>query len=358
MQISQLRLSHQKIVGEPIAQVEEVVRWHGAMQAQLYHSALWAIGLRTLQKKMIDVEQAITERKIVRTWPMRGTIHFIPATDIKWMLSLTASRELSKFARRFTRLELDEQTLARCEQILMKILNQTCVSRPNILEALESEGIQTKQQRGYTILSYFSHIGLICQGPVDGNQPTFTLLDQWIPHAIEKSREEALITLVERYFQSHGPATIKDFVWWSGLTVKDTRNAIDQLGSTLISEKFSGIEYWGTSTDQEIAEKSLARVQLLPAFDEYLLGYKERSAVITKENAAKVVPGNNGMFLPTLVIDGQISGIWKPIKRKQSIEIQIIPFVPINSYWTEIEYAANEYCQFIQSNLSSIEIQY
>src|SRR5215472_325382 len=218
------RLFNQRIDGKKFERPDEVVRWMGALQAQDYQQSLWAIGLRMQSATVADIEQAILDRKIVRTWPMRGTLHFVPGDDAKWMLSLSASRMIANDRRRQGQLELDETIMERCKELFYDALkgNQR-LSRPDMMQLLVDAGISTKGQRGYHILWYLSQAGLICLGPMQDKQQTFVLLDEWVPHSRAFSREESLAELARRYFTSRGPATIHDFAWWAGLTVADAR---------------------------------------------------------------------------------------------------------------------------------------
>src|SRR5437667_8624903 len=186
----------------------------GALQAQDYQQSLWAVGLRTQSATVADIEQSIAHRKIVRTWPMRGTLHFVPGDDAKWMLSLSASRMLAKGRRRLEQLELDETIMERCKELFSDALKGNGrLSRPNAMQLLEDAGISTRNQRGYHILWYLAQTGLICLGPMQDKQQTFVLLDEWIPHSKALSREESLVELALRYFVSRGPAPVHDFAW-------------------------------------------------------------------------------------------------------------------------------------------------
>ena len=319
------RLINQHIEGPKFTTPEEVVRWMGAMQAQDYGQAVWAIGSRTDSATLKDVEQAIADRKILRTWPMRGTIHFVPAKDAKWMLQLSAARMIAADARRLRQLELDESIIEQCGRLFYTAMQDgKPLPRPIMMQLLEDAGIGTKNQRGYHILWHLAQTGLICLGPLEGKKQTFVLLDKWVPDSTELSREEALAELAKRYFTSHGPATLYDFAWWSGLTITDARAGLQAATPRLIGEKIDATEYWLASESQVPRATDIA---LLPGFDEYLLGYKDRSAVLAVEHSLYIVPGNNGVFLPFIVLDGQVVGLWKRTIKKQAVIIKLLPFV-------------------------------
>lgn len=211
LDIPELRLASQRLSDGKFDSAEDVVRWMGAMQAQDYGQALWAIASRMKHGTIADVERAIEEGKIIRTWPMRGTIHFIPAEDADWMLKLTAARILTADARRQHQLELTPEIINKSGALLKKRLKGgKRLNRPGVMELLESNDISTDQGRGYHILFALAMSGLICMGPLDGKQQTFVLLHEWAPNQRKLSTDEALATFATRYIQSHGPATVRD----------------------------------------------------------------------------------------------------------------------------------------------------
>ncbi|MDN7245399.1 winged helix DNA-binding domain-containing protein [Planococcus shenhongbingii] len=329
MEIGWRRLAAQYIEGKKFQAAEDVVKWMGAMQGQNYPQALWAIGQRMESGMLAAVEQSLIEGKIIRTWPMRGTLHFIAPEDSKWLLSLTASRILASSKGRLKQLELDDKILQRSAEIFRASLSGgKRLSRPAMLKLLEASGIPTHSQRGYHILWHWSQCGLLCLGPVEGTQQTFVLLEEWAPHAKELAREEALLELAKRYFNSHGPATVHDFAWWSGLTMKEARAGLELAKPFLASQKQLEAEYWFS---EEASFFSLPRepaIQLLPAFDEYLLGYKDRSSVLPMEYSGKVAPGKNGVFFPIIVENGQVVGTWKRELSRNSIVLEFDLFSP------------------------------
>jgi hypothetical protein len=352
------RLVNQRIDGEKFEKPEEVVRWLGAIQAQDYLQSLWAIGLRLKSATVADIEQAILDGKIVRTWPMRGTLHFVPPEDAKWRLKLSASRMLARDGRRLKQLGLDEEIMERCKELFYGALKgNKRLSRPEMMTLLEEAGISTENQRGYHILWYVSQTGLICLGPMQDKKQTFVLLDEWVPNSRELSREESLAELTWRYFASHGPATVHDFAWWAGLTVPEARSGLETASPGLISEKLDGKEYWMTSDAPGRIAHDKSSMHLLPGFDEYLLGYKDRSAVLAVEDAPKVVPGKNGVFLPTLVGGGRVVGTWKRRLKKNSIDIELRPFTHLGDSEERAIEAAKSYSDFVGLPLSSTRIQ-
>jgi hypothetical protein len=358
MDIARQRLLNQRIEGEKLKTPEEVVRWMGALQAQEYLEGLWAIGLRMQSATVADVEQAIADRKILRTWPMRGTLHFVPSEDAKWMLKLSATRLLAADKRRQEQLELDSTIIGHSQTLFYNALQGgKRLTRPEAMKLLEDADISTKGQRGYHILWYLAQSGLICLGPMEGKQQTFVLLDEWVPRSREITREEALAELIKRYMRSHGPATIQDFTRWAGLTVTEAKIGLEAVKSGFLSEKRNGQEYWISRDAAGQESHPFSSVSLLPGFDEYLLGYKDRSAMITPEHELKIVPGKNGIFLPMVVMTALIVGTWKRTLRKNGLNILLSPFTqPAVPEEGAIE-AATSYSHFRGVSLSSLTIE-
>jgi hypothetical protein len=305
----------------------------GVIQAQDYIGALWAVGLRTLDATQEDVEQAIAEGKFVRTWPARGTLHFVAAQDVRWMLALLAPRAIQGSAGRLRQLDIDQATIDRSRERLTHVLrNGNRMTREALYQALEEVKISTEGQRGIHILGRLAQEGLICFGPRDGKQQVFVLLEEWVPAASALPgagilrRDQALAELARRYFTSHGPATVRDFAWWSGLTASDARASLEMASPHLAQEEIDGQTYWLPQSATDSKEPS-PTAHLLPAFEEYLLGYTDRSAVLEPGYAMRMV-ARNGMISPVIVIDGQVVGTWKRALKKETVVITPDWFTP------------------------------
>jgi hypothetical protein len=336
--IAPQRLSNQSIVPATFEKPGDVVKRLGAVQAQDYLGALWAIGLRMKAATEKTIEQAICDRKIIRTWPMRGTLHFVTPEDVRWMLALLAPRIITNAVRRHRQLELDAATFARSEILFTRALQEgRQLTRPEMMDVLEQDGISTAGQRGYHILWWAAQTGLICFGPRQGKQDTFVLLDDWLPDGKTLSRGKSLAELAHRYFTGHGPATIQDFMWWSGLPAADARTGLEMVKAQLASEALGGQTYWFSPSLSSVNTAS-PTAYLLPGFDEYLLGYKDRNAVLDPAHAKKVVPGGNGMFKPIIIIDGRVVGTWKRTLRKTKVLVSLNPFTSLSA--TQMEAAA------------------
>jgi hypothetical protein len=346
------RLVSQRIVASRrCSQPEDVVRWMGAMQAQDYHQSLWAIGSRLRSGTAEDVVRAIAERRILRTWLMRGTIHFAPPEDVRWLLELCAPRLAAAEARRVEQLGLTDAHFARCAELLTAELSgDRRLTRPQIMRLFEDAGIETTGQRGYHILVRLAKSALICLGPMEGKQPTFVLLDDWAPRAAARSlpREEALTCLAARFALSRGPVTDQDFARWAGIPVRDARRGLAGAAG-LATRAFEGVEHWlaASAADRPAPASGRTQAYLLAGFDEYFLGYKDRGAVIEAEHSDKIAPGANGVFKPMIVVGGQIAGTWARSVRGRELTVALHPFASGERLIKQVQPEVDRYRAFL-----------
>jgi len=341
-EIPTLRLKNQQLMASRCQSAAEVAGHMGAMQAQDYQNALWAVGSRLPAAGIDDISRALNGREIVRTWLMRGTLHFVAAADVRWMLKLLAPRPIAVNASRDSRLGITSAHYARCEKIFTKALSgDRQLTREEMIALMAKDGLPVSGTRGYHILARLALEGFIVCATRTGSSQTFALLDDWVPKKKQMDREAALAELAHRYFGSHGPATVKDFAGWTGLTMSDARDGIGLAGNKLRNEKCEGAEYW-FSKDSRILEGADKVAFLLPAFDEFLLGYKDRSAVLEAQHANKIVPGGNGMFLPTIVVGGRVVGTWKRVVKKSGVEIKPGHFAVLKRWEYDAVVAAGE----------------
>jgi hypothetical protein len=342
------RLLSQQIAGTHFTQPSEIVAWLGAMQAQDYLGTLWAVGLRLPGSTETAVEQALNDRTIVRTWPMRGTLHLVAAADVRWMLDLLAPRRLAQSAGRRKQLGIDEATLAHSREVCQQALQGgKQLARPAMFALLQSHGIATTGQRGIHILGHLAQEGLLCLGARAGKQFTFTLLDEWAPQARHLEHGAAWAELARRYFTSHGPATVHDFAWWTGQTLGDVRLGLAAVTPQLVQEQIDGKTYWLAPAANHQDDATFG-VYLLPGFDEYMLGYQDRSATLAAEHAPKIHPGANGVLNPTLVVDGRTQGVWRRTLKKKSVLVTISPFTMLRaSQKKATAVAAERYARFL-----------
>lgn len=353
-EILKLRLNNQILAHFKFSTPEEVVKHMGAMQAQDYLGSLWAVALRTISSTENEIEKALADKSIVRTWPMRGTLNYVAAEDVRWMLKLMSPRILTTNAKRLKRdYGLDEDVYKTCRNILVKALRGgKQLARNEVYRVLEEGGVPAIGQRGLHIIWHLAQEGLLCFGTRDGKQPSFTLLDEWIPNSRELGREESLAEIAVRYFNSRGPATVNDFVWWTGLPISAARQALEIAKSELQKEEMEGITYW-MHKDQPENFSDISGMLLLPPFDEFLIAYADRSLMLGKYTHKDVVPFSNGMFFSIIVENGQLIGTWKRTLTKKTVMVDIKPFATINKKQVKaISILASKYANFLGLQLA------
>lgn len=329
---------------------EAVVSWLGAVQAQDWYGSLWAVGSRMRAATESTIEQAIADGSIVRTWPMRGTLHFVAPADVRWMLQLLASRVITANRARIERdFGLDESTLKRSRRIVEKVLGEgQPIARTDLYAALDVGGIGTERMRGIHVTGWLAHHGVICGGPRVGRQPTFVLLDAWVAPTTPKTRDEALHTLALRYFHSHGPATAQDLAWWSGLTVRDAQLAAALAEPELQVLEVAGKRYLHGDTAEPMPAGG---VHLLAPFDEYLVGYRDRSAAVEPALSRQVI-GINGLVNASVLVDGKVVGTWKRVLGRDGVSIDVAPFRALRrGEQAPLKRAMKRYAAFIGKKL-------
>ncbi len=345
--IRRRRLLSQHISDGSFETPRDVVACLGAVQAQDYLGALWAVGLRMRNAIESDVEAALADRSIVRTWPMRGTLHFVAAEDVRWMLALLAPRIIDHHTGRLKKeYELDESVFRRSRKLFVKALEGgRQLSRDAMYQVLERARVPTARQRGLQILWRLAHEGLICFAAREGRQQTFALLDEWIPQTKAISRAEGLAELATRYFTSRGPATLADFVWWSGLAPSEAKGPLEG-ASHLEREVIDGTTYWASPSASTVKSRRAA-AYLLPAFDEYTIAYKDRRALLDAEFASEVNAGNG--LKPVIIVDGKVAGTWKRTLMRDAVVVTPTPFMILDRpKQRAVERAAKQYGMFLQ----------
>jgi len=274
----------------------------------------------------------------------------VDAQEIRWMLKLLAPRLMGKLNPRHKQLELDDTVFSKSWKLIEKALTGgNRLTRAEIFKLLEDEKITPGGQRGIHILSWFSQQSLLCHGPYRDKQPTFVLLEEWLPPAREMDLEEALAELAKRFFEGHGPATLADFARWASLTITDARRGLDAVRSELRREDTAGQTYWMAANPTNTLPDSTGGY-LLPGFDEFILGYKDRQAVLDPQFTELLEPGKNGIFMPTVVNNGRVVGLWKRAvnSRKDKITLTPTPFTSFTQAEKEgIETSAAHYSRFI-----------
>ena len=316
------RFFNQNIGQAKLKKPEEVVSWLGAMQGQEYAMAKWGIAQRMQEITDSEIENAFTRGEILRTHLLRPTWHFVTPADIRWMLSLTAPRVHAVNSYMYRKLELDNALFKRSSTALTKALQGgKHLTRVELASALQQAGIDTvgEFRMGY-IMMRAELDALVCSGARRGKQFTYALLEGRVPQVKKMDRDEALVELTKRYFTNRGPATMKDFVVWSGLTMADVKRGIEMLKPKLAHEVIDGQTYWFAQSPMPPKAPSKT-AHLLPIYDEYVMGYKDRSAMLSVLERDKFDAGSIA-FDNIIVIDGMLVGSWKRTLSKREVSIE------------------------------------
>jgi hypothetical protein len=325
LDIAYQRLHNQRILTANANTPAEVVSWLGAVQAQDYLGAQWALGMRMQGATDATIEQAMTDGAILRTHVMRPTWHFVAPEDIRWLLALTAPRVHTASGFGYRAMGLDDAAFKRSEDALAKALQGgKQMTRDELIDMFAQVGIVTKDVHLVHLLMHAELAGRICSGPRRGKQFTYMLLDERVPPMPHLERDEALLNLTKRYFTSHGPATVQDFVWWSGLTVADAKRGLQMAKADLVEQVIDGTTYWMSPTLPLVQPES-SSVHLLSGFDEYLVSYRDRSASLAGEHQ-KLWDRGNAIFSSVIVIGGKVVGMWKRTVTKKAVTIATTRF--------------------------------
>ena len=305
-----------------------VVAWFGAMQAQDAASVLWSLGARLPGRTLADINAELEKREVVRTWPMRGTVHLIPSADAHWMLDLMGVRALAGAAQRREIIGLTESTAERGVEVLGAALTGgKRLTRAECLQVLVDAGLDVSGQQGCHMLWYASQRGVTAIAPHVGKEQTFVLLDEWCPQPRRPERDEALSLIASWFFRSHGPAAVADLARWTGLTVKDCRTGVAVAGSSLATVDKLVV-------DADLVDAGIEaddRWRALPGFDEFMLGYKDRSMMVDDAHKQAIVPGNNGIFLATISRGGTVVATWRRTLTKKAVVVAVQPLIPFGA---------------------------
>jgi hypothetical protein len=348
-QIATLRLHNQRLIGDSsLKNPAKVVQWLVAVQAQDYYGAKWGLGQRMRGASDEAIEQAFASGAILRTHVMRPTWHFVTPADIRWLLKLTAPRVDALNSHYYRKLELNAAVFKQTNKALARALRDgKHLTRKELREVISRAGIDPGDTvRMGHILCRAELEGVICSGPRKGKQFTYALLEERAAKAPDLSRDESLAELTARYFKSRGPATIPDFVWWSGLTSSDAKRGLEIVGNDLAKETIDGKEYW-RSAAKRMPAPDLKRAYLLSPYDEYFIAYKDRSVTLDpqytqQETIAKLI------FDSVLVIGTRLVGGWKRELKNGSAVIQLKPFAPLTKGQKQlVKTAAERYGEFL-----------
>ena len=346
--IALIRLANHQLSGTNCTTSRQIVTHFGMVQAQDFNSATWAIGTRLSNCTEKTVHEDFDKGEILRIHVLRPTWHLITPENIRWMLKLSAKRIMQSMKSRDHELGLTDEIYAKCYRIIETALEkEDCITRDDLMNVLHNAGMKFDTSQMYHVMTGAEANGMICSGALCDKKQTYALLEKRVPPTKSLTKEESLAKLARIYFTGHGPATLQDFVWWSGLSTGEARQGLESVQSEFISETFDEQKYWMPNIDSLPSVRS--KIFLLPAFDEFLVGYKDRTAVITSENHKKAI-SSNGVFRPVVIKNGRAIGLWKKASSGKKV-ISVTPFEPIDSETQQlIDIEAEKYRGFIHTN--------
>jgi hypothetical protein len=345
--ITDQRLIAQQIFMSPCNSPKEIVSWMGAMQGQDFNMCKAAVGLRINGCKESMVDEALDKGEILRTHVLRPTWHLVAREDIHWMLDLSATRIKASAKGMHQQLEITPDVLKKSTKLLEKLLTQKKnATRSDIITILTRAKIAVNKQRLSYLLLWAELDKLICSGETVDKKLTYSLFNERVPNKRKLIKDEALAALASRYFNSRGPATLPDFTWWSGLTITESRHALELVRPQLSEQKINGQVYWSSSAERSVSPTKNS-LFLLPAFDEYIIAYKDRSAVLPDTNNKNVI-GANGLFRPVIIYNGNVTGIWSRTIKGNTVFIKADFFeTPTEKIKKLTKSAAQMYSKFL-----------
>lgn len=341
------RLRNQHLIGTPLETATDVVRWMGAVQAQDYAGATWALALRASGADRATIDALFAAGAILRTHVMRPTWHFVMPEDIRWMLALTGARVSAQNASYDRKLELGGAVYARSNALLAAALEGgRHRTRTELAAVLEAAGIAARGQRLAHLMMRAELDAVVCSGPLRGKQFTYALLDERVPPARPREREEAVAELAGRYFASHGPATVHDFAWWSGLTMADAKAGLDYVRHQLEQVTVDGRAYWRAA--QTLPPPQEPTVLLLPNYDEHIVAYRDHGPSLDP-GAPRVLDGwGSGLTSHLVVRNGVVVGGWRRTLERERLVVRLSMHVRLSaSEQSDLARAAEGYGRFV-----------
>ena len=354
--IVRLRLRNQRLAGPPadaapLRTAADVVAWMGAVQAQEYPYARWSVGQRANGVPGdAAVDAALARGDIVRTHVMRDTWHFVTRSDARWLLRLTGPRIQARNGTMYRKIGLDAAQLAKTDALLADVLSGGVqLTRRALADELAQRGLVVEGFRLGYILMHAELEEVICSGARQGKHHTYALFDDRVPPAAPFDRDRALAEAVRRFFTSHGPATVKDFTWWSYLTVADARRGLDLVGDEFVSIEVDGRTYWSAAGDTGAApRRGTPRAHLLQVYDEYVIAYRESRDILDVDQLAGRLPGGQVMFLHAVILDGQVIGHWRRQITKTAVVVETQILRPLSKAETAaVEVAVTRHAAFV-----------
>jgi len=318
------RVANHRLGAATFSNAPAVVAALCAVQSQDFAGAMWAVAQRTENVTKSDVTDAFTRGEIIRTHLLRPTWHFVAASDLEWMVRLTGPRLERALSSNYRRLGLDDAEFARTDAILADALTGGIqLTRPELMETLRRAGIDIDDPLRFTHISQHAEaVGLICSGAMRGRSHTCALVRDRIPAGLSTYPSDPAQELAQRYFLCHGPATVRDFSWWSGLTLRECQLAIEASGSALSSTSSAGVTWWSSALEQP-APALDDDVRLLANYDEYLVGYADRSALFDAKHTAQLDSRRNPLFTHTVMAGGRIIGTWKRVSHRGRVTARV-----------------------------------
>lgn len=341
--IVRLRLASQQLTRSDFTNAGDMVKWMGCIQAQDFGAAKWAIGNRVKTITDSDIEREFNKGNILRIHILRPTWHFITPEDIRWVLKLTAGKVRSSNRTHHQKLGIVDSDLKKSKRVFEKELSGgRQLTRNELNGLLQKKKINTDDIRMAYHLMDAELIGLLCSGAKQGKQFTYALLEERVPVSKSLDDNDAIRELTKRYFQSRGPATLKDFCWWSGLSMQNARQGIEMNAMDLNCEKIKGDSYWFYKLN---GIPKTTGIQLLPVYDEYAVGYNNRSAILNPEHNKAT---GSGIFKPVIIYQGKIAGVWKKTTQKGRVTIEKEFFTtPVKTAGAFLKKAENGYQRFL-----------
>jgi hypothetical protein len=338
------RLVHQRLVGTRLPSPAAVVEWLGAVQSQDLPGARWAVAQRTAAPSDAAVREALDAGTIVRTHVLRPTWHLVMAADVRWMLELTAPRIKNAAGAYYRQAGLTPKVFAQCHAVLARALEGgRHLTRRQIGAALGSSGRALEGQALGHVMMQAELDALVCSGASQGNQTTYALVDERVPAVKPMDREEALAKLAERYFRSHGPALLADFVWWSGLTVRDAKAGMAMASPALEKCTFDDRDYWavpGTTT------RTSPSAHVLPNFDEYTVAYRDRQLLWPSARPSMEALAN------VIAVDGRLAGFWSRSVAGGTLTVDVAPDRDLTAgEWRLLAREARRYAGYLDPSL-------
>jgi hypothetical protein len=330
-----------------------VVEYFLAMQAQDAPGVAFSLGLRPgLGEHAIAA--ALDSREIVRTWPMRGTLHLVPSRDAKWMLALMGDRTLGGAARRRNTIGLPDDVAYRAVDVLADAVAHapSPLTRAECAAALSSAGIGGENSWTYHLLWFASALGHLAGGPPQGKEQTFVSLDAWAPEHRSPSTDEALGLIAAAYVRGHGPVTDRELARWTGLGLGESRSGLATAEGIVEVDTDAGPAWVSPAVLDRVELATTAPTRLLPGFDEFMLGYSEGERAIDPAHHPAVVPGNNGMFRATVVDSGRVVGLWERKPTAKVVRVTVTPLTTLDTAArSRISTAADEYAAYVGRTL-------